>query len=759
MSIENKHGKDAGTSPQRAKENVLPASNLSNTDTKPGDHTSIDEHSGTPNTTHVSVQTDPVVILSPHEPLYEAALKALQSLGFPITELLPSSAEVDSKKPLQLPAPSATPTPLPQPSTATPKSGKGARKQSATSTQDGRTQTTSIRSPTPEVPTKRKNSTSASRKRRASEVFAEDDEETPIDDKIVEVEVEDDAATHSDYDSPKKKTGKKKKAGAGRDTSGSPAPAARSSKAGSAKKSDTSKKSKKSMEKEPADTSTPTPALQSTSKGKEKVSALSSHKNWRTYSSGPQKKSGSTSFDPRIVADLASEYPDTYWDQFAGDDDDDDSMINSINDQHPLQLLEDATIQDNGHITGMILSPDGTMLVTFCNMGLAKIWDVETFELIHFLKDDKEDNLDEFYVGRFSPDMTRLAVAGKAKDPKRWSEEDEDNHILPCPIKIFDVITGEVITRLENHEEEILCIKAVTFKGDNYFVTTSQDGYINRWKMDESWSNLVEQTRMDDGVTCMAFTVSFLPQTGNKYFVAACDDNICVFDFEDAKLVQTFNGIYSTYCDCVKVVRCLEYPSPPSSWAEAFAGEDEDGDAEGMFAYLISRGVEELDAEDFTISTKPNSVTLHKLVYPKTAGGKFVLQSVKRFFHEEYRSNSWLIKITSNGRYIAAPTYDGAVCMFNMKSGRVSAILRDHQEIEIRDVVFHPTRKMFFSCGDDGTVKVYGRGTPRKGSADASLEGSSKGKEPVVEATSGDASLVNDGVAVDMDVDDEVVDI
>ena len=53
--------------------------------------------------------------------------------------------------------------------------------------------------------------------------------------------------------------------------------------------------------------------------------------------------------------------------------------------------------------------------------------------------------------------------------------------------KIFDVVSGEVIERLESHEEEILCIKAVTFKEENYFVTTSQDGYINKWKMDEDW--------------------------------------------------------------------------------------------------------------------------------------------------------------------------------------------------------------------------------------------------------------------------------
>lgn len=41
---------------------------------------------------------------------------------------------------------------------------------------------------------------------------------------------------------------------------------------------------------------------------------------------------------------------------------------------------------------------------------------------------------------------------------------------------------------------------------------------------------------MADGITCMAFTVSFVPHTGNKYFLAACDDRLKIFDFEHARV-------------------------------------------------------------------------------------------------------------------------------------------------------------------------------------------------------------------------------
>jgi hypothetical protein len=72
------------------------------------------------------------------------------------------------------------------------------------------------------------------------------------------------------------------------------------------------------------------------------------------------------------------------------------------------------------------------------------------------------------------------------------------------------------------------------------------------------------------------------------------------------------------------------------------------------YEYFITRGVELLDSEDCTlgkytalvymyniniiyddIASQPNSVILHKLVYPTTKGGIFKLIEEKRYQHEE----------------------------------------------------------------------------------------------------------------------------
>ncbi|KAJ2623037.1 hypothetical protein GGI26_002646 [Coemansia sp. RSA 1358] len=452
-------------------------------------------------------------------------------------------------------------------------------------------------------------------------------------------------------------------------------------------------------------------------------------------------------FDPSKNKTLAEQYPDPYWHELLPSNAT-SGRIDLIDEEHPLELLPH-NISDQMALTGIVLSLDGTMLAAFGSSGQVHVWDTDTFECLTTLRDMSEPNIDEFFVGQFTPNAEYLVVGGKLKDRKRWSEADEDNHILPCPLKIFNVLTGEVVAQLEGHSEEILCIKSVVYKGENYFVTTSQDGYIRRWHMDSDWIVLLDSKEIEDGVTCMAFTVSFLPNTGNRFFVASTDDHVTLMDLENCAIVQRFDPIYSSYCDCGKFIEPVEQPvfqeikSAAVDGSTACGTVDEQADNEGIsesssgsladttaagsasssspnaaaeptapYAYFVTRGVELLDAEDNTVSSRPNTCTLHRLVYPTEPDGKFELQEIRRFYHDEYLSNSWLIRITSNGRYLLAPTLNGQVFAFNIATGQVTGILRDHDTIEVRDCKFHPTKNLLFTCSDDGTVKIY-RGTTK----------------------------------------------
>jgi WD40 repeat protein len=212
-------------------------------------------------------------------------------------------------------------------------------------------------------------------------------------------------------------------------------------------------------------------------------------------------------------------------------------MIDAINEENPLESIA-CNISDQSAISSMSLSEDGTLLATYSSVGCVKIWEIASgFPMLRKLRDLEEKNIDEFYCGTFTPNGF-MAVAGKIKNRHRWSEEDGDNHILPCDIKIFNIVENKVVARLKGHSEEVLMIKAVQFKGENYLISTSQDGSIMGWHMSQDWTELLDTKKMEDDVTCMAFNVSFLPNTGNKYFLAATDEHLRLYDFENGKVIR-----------------------------------------------------------------------------------------------------------------------------------------------------------------------------------------------------------------------------
>jgi hypothetical protein len=41
---------------------------------------------------------------------------------------------------------------------------------------------------------------------------------------------------------------------------------------------------------------------------------------------------------------------------------------------------------------------------------------------------------------------------------------------------------------------------------------------------------------MEDEISCMIFAIQFVPRSGNKYFIAACDHSLKIFDLESRKV-------------------------------------------------------------------------------------------------------------------------------------------------------------------------------------------------------------------------------
>lgn len=183
---------------------------------------------------------------------------------------------------------------------------------------------------------------------------------------------------------------------------------------------------------------------------------------------------------------LAIDYPDTYWK--------DCSTIGLVNRDTPLELVPEANqCVHSGHIYSMCFSHDGLMLATCSSLGTVRIYDTNTWEHIQELRDSHSEEavspgIEEYYALQFSPDDKYIAVGGKCKDRYQWDAVDDDNKILHCPLKIYRIQqANKPVAILHGHTEEILCLKAIWFRGKFYYVTGSYDGSIRKWKMENDF--------------------------------------------------------------------------------------------------------------------------------------------------------------------------------------------------------------------------------------------------------------------------------
>ena len=243
----------------------------------------------------------------------------------------------------------------------------------------------------------------------------------------------------------------------------------------------------------------------------------------------------------------AREYPDTFWLKRA--------PLRLINQDHPVTLYKSLNLTDinvnnelgwgfGGHICGLSFSSDGELLAGASILGSCFIWDALEWKMLQVLRDPDEAEIEELYRVLFSRDSTKVYTCGKLKSRTTWSEEDGDNFCIPGKIKIYDILTGKVLLQLEGHQEEILCMKLVTFANKEYLLTGGQDGRIIRWEINEDFTSY-EKVFIDDMTTHYVCALTMLPNCGNKFFVAGCDEGIKIFDIE-RNVVRTLQNCYNS---------------------------------------------------------------------------------------------------------------------------------------------------------------------------------------------------------------------
>ena len=199
------------------------------------------------------------------------------------------------------------------------------------------------------------------------------------------------------------------------------------------------------------------------------------------------------------------------------------------------------TLYEKGeqHISGTAFSPDGKLLAAFYQTGEVKVWDLETFELRFETR-----NCGWLKDLTFSPDSTKIAVAGECRDPKKWYgiyREDES-------VMIWDIRTGNKVRKLTAKYEAddrlfyedstktlvlSLEINAIAYRPDGeYLVAGTNDCSVKTWNL-------------ADGRHVKAFWTHDWQVLDVKFghktdWIATASDTVCVWSSETGKLIREF---------------------------------------------------------------------------------------------------------------------------------------------------------------------------------------------------------------------------
>jgi predicted dehydrogenase/sugar lactone lactonase YvrE len=93
-----------------------------------------------------------------------------------------------------------------------------------------------------------------------------------------------------------------------------------------------------------------------------------------------------------------------------------------------------------GYVTGVAFSPDGKRVVSACEDGQGRIWNVADGKAVHVLRGDPSIPM---LAIAFSPDGKRLATAAG----------DETRVTLPGEVKVWDAATGKELRSFHNHHQ------------------------------------------------------------------------------------------------------------------------------------------------------------------------------------------------------------------------------------------------------------------------------------------------------------------
>lgn len=384
----------------------------------------------------------------------------------------------------------------------------------------------------------------------------------------------------------------------------------------------------------------------------------------------------------------------------------------------------------SGDIQSVAFSPDGTRIATAGSDSLAIVWDAGTRRPLHRL----EGHTGYVNSVAFSPDGKRLATAGEDRAIILW-----DISVPAAPQSL--VITGHrdwiyavVFTRDGSNLISVSADRTIRFWDTTYgrpgfvlvghkdqiynlalstdgkrIATSSKDNTVRLWNIAPEGSR--EMITFDNHAIVYDIAVS---PDGTRLVSAGGDSILRVWDTVSGRMVTPIQTGHSGIVDGVAF-------SPDGSLI-ATCGRDSTARI-----WNISKGVEQLVFEQHqsplsAIDFGPDGRSV-------ASGGK---DGTVKVWDAETGATSldlvsewgavFSLKFSPNGSILAVGYQDQVIVLWDAKSGARQAVLAGHTDI-VQTVTFDPEGKWLASSGDDGSIILWDMDPARLGEPQAPMRG------------------------------------
>ncbi|MBT6493671.1 MAG: PQQ-binding-like beta-propeller repeat protein, partial [Planctomycetaceae bacterium] len=335
-------------------------------------------------------------------------------------------------------------------------------------------------------------------------------------------------------------------------------------------------------------------------------------------------------------------------------------------------------IQGPGHgIVSLAFSPDGKTLASGGNISTLNLWDLATGKMLR----------------EFQGSAGRVSSVAFRPDGKTLASGGDDGRV-----QLWDVATGKEKFKTGGHRGPV---NAVAVGPDGKQIATGgADATLKLWDIATAQVVRTIARKLDDGRDAYIGSVAFSPD-GERIAAVGAADHVEVWDTTSgAELMNLRHPADGSWIGTVRF-------SPDGKWIAVAGGGSKSEDSIHCWDAVTGKEVLRLGTDDHYASTlafRPDGqqlVTQADVHKPRV----YAIPSGKRLLDMDGGASIYNVAYSPDGEIIVVATLD--IYVFDGTTGKRIRRFTGHDGAAIRDVAFHPYRRLMATCATDGTVKLW----------------------------------------------------